>query len=288
MAANRLTQAVRHQLGLGRLLPLGGAEDGAWLTEETAVAALRSAVAGRFPGVRLSGVRLDLSDPPTAAEPVVPRPPSALGTGPLTLDAELAVAADEPLPALTASLRHALLAAAERELGLELRTVNLRVGELLDAPEPPDEKSDQPSPRESPDAPESSESPEAPEAPNSDEPDEPDNPATRIAAAVLAVPGVSRLAPVLGSPLTAGGPTGRAVRVTDNDTESDSERPSEAESEGDGRGGGRHVLLQLAVARGNRALDVARAARSAAATAARGGASGPVSVAVLITRIDRA
>ncbi|MEU9384064.1 hypothetical protein AB0D38_25170, partial [Streptomyces sp. NPDC048279] len=33
MTADRWTEAVRHPLGLGRLLPLGGPHDGAWVTE---------------------------------------------------------------------------------------------------------------------------------------------------------------------------------------------------------------------------------------------------------------
>ncbi|MFH8416370.1 hypothetical protein [Streptomyces collinus] len=51
------TQAVRHQFGLGRLLPLGGPADGAWITEQAAVQALRRAagdladVATGVPGV---------------------------------------------------------------------------------------------------------------------------------------------------------------------------------------------------------------------------------------------
>lgn len=282
MAVDRLTQAVRHQLGLGRLLPLGGAEDGAWLTEEAAVAALRSAVAPRFPGVRLSGVRLDLSDPGTAVEPAVPPPPSALDAGQLRLEAELSVPADEPLPALTASLRHALLAAAERELGLELRTVDLRVSELLDTPraDPEDGPGGSGGPG-GPDAPPASAGP-GDGAAGSERPSPGSGgPATRAAAAVLATPGVARLAPVLGSPLATGGATGRAVRVTEHDEEAGA-GAADAER--------RHVLLQLAVVRGSRALDVARAAR-AAATGALGGTgtgTGRVTVAVLVTGVDPA
>ncbi|MGA6226178.1 nucleopolyhedrovirus P10 family protein, partial [Streptomyces umbrinus] len=43
MTADRWTQAVRNQLGLGRLLPLGGPHDGAWITEAAATAVLRRA-----------------------------------------------------------------------------------------------------------------------------------------------------------------------------------------------------------------------------------------------------
>ncbi|MER7972318.1 nucleopolyhedrovirus P10 family protein, partial [Streptomyces sp. NPDC096080] len=69
------TRAVREQLGLGRLLPLGGARDGAWISEAAAEAVLRRA-AGEVPGVRLGRLRLALADPQETAEPVVPPPPS--------------------------------------------------------------------------------------------------------------------------------------------------------------------------------------------------------------------
>ncbi|MGH3325912.1 MAG: nucleopolyhedrovirus P10 family protein, partial [Streptomyces sp.] len=63
MAADRLAQAVRQQLGLGRLLPLGDAADGAWLAETAAVATLRDAAAAALPEVRLGTLRISLADP---------------------------------------------------------------------------------------------------------------------------------------------------------------------------------------------------------------------------------
>ncbi|MER6085545.1 hypothetical protein ABT156_46025, partial [Streptomyces sp. NPDC001833] len=62
MTADRRTDTVRHLLGLGRLLPLGGPQDGAWLTEAAADAVLRRAAAG-VAGVRLGAVRIALADP---------------------------------------------------------------------------------------------------------------------------------------------------------------------------------------------------------------------------------
>ncbi|MFS4097347.1 nucleopolyhedrovirus P10 family protein, partial [Streptomyces sp. AF1A] len=55
--ADTWTQAVRHQLGLGRLLPLGGSRDGAWIAERAATAVLVRAADG-VPGVRLGALRL--------------------------------------------------------------------------------------------------------------------------------------------------------------------------------------------------------------------------------------
>ncbi|NEB73078.1 nucleopolyhedrovirus P10 family protein, partial [Streptomyces fulvissimus] len=51
MSTDGWTEAVRHQLGLGRLLPMGEAPDGAWLTEAAARTVLRRS-ADEVPGVR--------------------------------------------------------------------------------------------------------------------------------------------------------------------------------------------------------------------------------------------
>ncbi|MDG4858691.1 nucleopolyhedrovirus P10 family protein, partial [Streptomyces sp. T-3] len=59
MTADGWVREVRRQLGLGRLLPLGGAADGAWITEHAARAALSAAASG-VRGVRLGPLRLGL------------------------------------------------------------------------------------------------------------------------------------------------------------------------------------------------------------------------------------
>ncbi|MFD5764098.1 nucleopolyhedrovirus P10 family protein, partial [Streptomyces sp. NPDC127044] len=112
MTADRWTQAVRRQLGLGRLLPLGHPRDGAWIAEEAADAFLRRAAAD-VPAVRLGSLRIALADPELVYEPVVPPPPSALPPGPLRIVAEFTAGADptapgvEPLPTTAARLREA-------------------------------------------------------------------------------------------------------------------------------------------------------------------------------------
>ncbi|MFG3255490.1 nucleopolyhedrovirus P10 family protein [Streptomyces sp. NPDC048172] len=265
MGADRLTQAVRHQLGLGRLLPLGEAGDGAWLTEETARGVLRRAAARAMPGVRLDTLRLAEAgpeDPEEASESAVPAPPSALPPGPLQLEATLAVTVEEPLPVVTGRLRTLLLAAADEELGLAVASADLRVTDLLlEAPEPEPEPEDEEQEQEL-------ERPEEQAESEAQGEGEGEGLAADVAPAVLAVPGVARPAPVLGSPLTlaAGDATARAVRVQESD------------------GAPPHLLLQLAVAPGHRALDVARAARAAATKAA----DREVTVAVLITAVERA
>jgi hypothetical protein len=258
MDAEELAQAVRQQLGLGRLLPLGDADDGAWLAERAAVDALRAAVTRALPQVRPEKLRLAADTSPDAEPaqaPAVPPPPSALPPGPLRIEAQLAAPPHTPLPTLAERLREALLVAADRELGLRVTAVDLRFTDLLDGTDGGGSRTDGHA--------------EALPAPA----DEPRGTAT--AQAVIAVPGVARLAPVLGSPL--GGRSAEAVSVTDR-----------AGPDGRTR---RHVSVQLATAEGARALDVARAARRAAAKAAAWDAEEPdtpVTVAVLVTAVDAA
>lgn len=313
MVADRLTQAVRHQLGMGRLLPLGEADDGSWLTEEAARAVLRTAVTRAAPRVRLDSLRIAPASTTRTAAPSVPPPPSALPPGPLLVTAEFAVPVDEPLPVVADALRQTLLDVAERELGLRVAAVDLRVTDLLDSDAQPPAEDARP----------------AKDDQNGTGPGTGTGltgPAAAVAAAVTAVPGVARLAPVLGSPLTAGagGADARAVRITDSEPDSPGYGSENGDRGGDGSGasGGdadgtaeslgpraghpshpsrpsRHVLLQLAVSPGHRVLDTARAARTAATAAAAPDATRPdrtwldarapgaaVTVAVLVTAVD--
>ncbi|MGW1706858.1 hypothetical protein ACWCP8_15300 [Streptomyces sp. NPDC002206] len=138
--ADGWTAAVRQRLGLGRLLPLGGPADGAWISERAAVAVLRRTAGA--PGPVLGEVRIALADPGSAPDPALPAPPSALPPGPLRIEATMSATADRPLPTAAAALRSALLTAAAQRLGLVVGEVDLRVTELLDtvperpAPEP--------------------------------------------------------------------------------------------------------------------------------------------------------
>lgn len=131
MTAQRWTRDVRQRLGLGRLLPLGDARDGAWLAETAARAFLERAVAN-LPGVRLDAVRIGLADPADVSDPAVPAPPSALPPGRLRVTADLAATASDPLPAAASRVRAALATAATEGLGLRVTEVDLRVVALLD------------------------------------------------------------------------------------------------------------------------------------------------------------
>ncbi|MGW6396604.1 nucleopolyhedrovirus P10 family protein [Streptomyces sp. NPDC055134] len=225
MSADRWTQAVRHQLGLGRLVPLGGPRDGCWLAESAARSALRQAVQSVH-GVRLGSLRVELADPDGAYESAVPAPPSALPPGPLRIVAECAAAPDEPLPTAASRLRAALNGAASDGLGLAVAEVDLRVTALLD------------------------DGPETETASGDTESDiadggqaKADSDEARAGQAALSVPGVARLTGSLGG-------LGRAVHI--------GERP-----EGAATLPRRHVRVELAVSGGRRVLDVARDVRTA-------------------------
>ncbi|MEV5982378.1 nucleopolyhedrovirus P10 family protein [Streptomyces sp. NPDC052114] len=179
MTGEGWTQAVRRQLGLGRVLPLGGTGDGTWVTEAAADGALRHA-AQRVTGVLLGTVRVAPADPEHADVAAVPAPPSALPPGPLRITAEFAAATGAPLPEAADRLRGALSDAAER-LGLVVDEVDLRVTGLLDGGdggggEPPAERR-VPAPAPAPEG---------------------DGEEARAARAALAVPGVARLTGALG------------------------------------------------------------------------------------------
>ncbi|BBC37553.1 hypothetical protein SGFS_088470 [Streptomyces graminofaciens] len=189
MTADAWTKAVRQQLGLGRVLPLGGARDGAWITEEAADAVLRRA-ARSVRGVRLGGLRIALIDAHQSYEAAVPPPPSALPPGPLRVTADLlaSVAPDaESLPATAARLRAALATTARLRLGLRVTDVDLRVTGLLEADDAPGQ-------------------PTSEEARTAGPPPPGDDEESRVAAAALSVPGVTRLTGALGDP-------GRAVHL---------------------------------------------------------------------------
>ncbi|MEV5794951.1 MULTISPECIES: nucleopolyhedrovirus P10 family protein [unclassified Streptomyces] len=248
MTADRWAQVVRNQLGLGRLLPLGLSRDGAWITESAADAVLRRA-ATAVDGVRLGTLRIALADPDGPYASAVPAPPSALAPGPLRVTAEFGAAADptapgaDSLPATAERLRLALSAAAAQRLGLDVSEVDLQVTDLLTDAQMTTRK-DEPDVREGA-------APVEPKVP--DGPEE-----ARIAAVVRGVAGVTRLTDALGRSVDIGTPA---------TTESAVPR--------------RHVRVELAVAAGFRAVEVARAVRTAVAETARD----TPSVAVLVTSV---
>lgn len=180
-----LTQAVRRRLGVGRLLPLGTAGDGTWITEHAAAGVLRSSVAGTA-GLRVEELRIAGGD--QAAEPsAVPAPPSALPHAPVRLQARCALRPEAVLAAAAAGLRGTLTAAASGRLGLLVEAVDVHVAGLLDT------GADPAAPSPGPAAPAVAERP-GPDA---------SGPAADAARAAVSVPGVLGLAPVLGGALPA-------------------------------------------------------------------------------------
>ncbi|MGW6288505.1 hypothetical protein [Streptomyces sp. NPDC055107] len=186
------TASVRQRLGLGRLLPLGGPGDGAWIAETAAASVLCGAAA--LPGTVLGKLRIGPTEkaleaavagggpvgvsrnPADPAPP--PAPPSALPPGPLRIEAEFSTTPDRPLPDTAAALRAALLTAAAARLGLEIAEVDLTVTALLEAG-----ATDQVTAGET-----------APPAPGA----KPEGP---VATAAAGVPGVVSLTRVLGGPV---------------------------------------------------------------------------------------
>ncbi|MFD3655252.1 hypothetical protein [Streptomyces sp. NPDC058620] len=251
MKTEAWTQAARHQLDLGRLLPLGGSDDGTWITEQAVVQAL-GRTAAEIPGVRLESLRIGSAPLEPVSAPAVRRPAGALPPGPLRIEATFAASLWQPLPETADELRSALLTSAAERLGLATVTVDLRVTNLHEGPETGV------TPRTA--AVTMRPTPEAAAARSS-----PPVAGTgfmrglagELADVATGVPGVARLTAVLGS---------RPVKVEDHD-----DPP------------GRHVEVHLAVTPGRHPLEVARAVREAVADAATTDTPGPVTAAVLIT-----
>lgn len=248
MKTEAWTQELRHKLDLGRLLPLGGPDDGTWITEQAAVRTLGRA-AGDIPGVWLDSLRIGPAPLEPVSEPAVRPPASALPPGPLRIEAAFAASLEQPLPETADQLRSTLLNAAAEQLGLAAVTADLRVTDLHEGPET-DAKS-RTATRAKRAEPEAAAAQSSPPLKGTGSMQ---GPAKELAYVATGVPGVARLTAVLGS---------RPVKVEDHD-----DPP------------GRHIEIQLAVAPGHHPLEVARAVRDAVAIT---DTAGPVTAAVLIT-----
>jgi hypothetical protein len=245
---DRLTRAVREQVALGRLLPLGGPEDAVWITESAAVRALRRAAEG-MPGVRLREVEALVIDGKAPGVPAA-APVGALPHLPVRVEAAFEAAVGEPLPLTAERLRDVLWHAAGSGLGLAVTAVDLRVVGLLEG---------EPAPL-APGVLEGVVVPEPEAGPALAEP----GTTAGVTAAALGVPGVQRLTRRLAD-------LGRGVRVRDNAPE--------------GAPATRHVQVQFAVSAGHAPLEVARAVITAVTAAAAAGAPGPVTTAVVVTDV---
>ncbi|MFJ4629243.1 MULTISPECIES: Asp23/Gls24 family envelope stress response protein [unclassified Streptomyces] len=118
----RIMDVVRLELRPGRPLPLGEPAEDLWIMEAVAARALRAA-AESVPGVRAGSCRLR-----DGAEP---------GTVEVRLD--IHAPADAPLPDLAAQVRERVWEAADRELGMGVTAVDIRVTDLVSTSLPDDD-----------------------------------------------------------------------------------------------------------------------------------------------------
>ncbi|WP_406057264.1 hypothetical protein OG462_12235 [Streptomyces sp. NBC_01077] len=163
------TAAVRDRLAPGRLLPLGAAAEGAWITERAVrevVGRAAAAVRGVVPGT----LRIGPADAPEEPE-----------SGALRITASFGAVAGRALPELAGELRSALLTTAEDGLGLVVAAVDLRVTDLLDAAPPEPDEGAAPPPGLT--------------SPATDDP---------VALAALGVAGVAGVTDALGPPVRRG------------------------------------------------------------------------------------
>ncbi|MET9845642.1 hypothetical protein [Streptomyces ossamyceticus] len=251
------TQAVRHQFGQGRLLPLGGPADGTWIIEQAAVQALVRA-ANEIPGVWLESLRIGPTPLESVSEPAVRPPASAIPPGPLRIEAAFSASLGEPLPETADQLRIRLLDAAARRLGLATVTADLRVTDVHEVPQAGTKaRTVARSMRLRPQSTAAATTAAARSSLPVTGAGSSRGPVGDLADVATGVPGVAGLTTVLGS---------RPVKLEDH-----ADPP------------GRRVEVHLAVAPGHHPLEVARAVRAAVADASATDAPGPVTVAVLIT-----
>ncbi|MEE1927755.1 hypothetical protein V1J52_06045 [Streptomyces sp. TRM 70351] len=118
----------------GALLPLGGADEDAWLAEAAAARAFRAA-AETVPGVRAGDCRvvpLDATAP--AHRPALPG--SRLPRGPVRVRIGVTAPLDltSPVPKTAEAVRQRVLAAATGQLGLDVGAVDVSVDDLHTVP----------------------------------------------------------------------------------------------------------------------------------------------------------
>jgi hypothetical protein len=119
----RIMDVVRLELRPGRPLPLGEPTEDLWIMEAVAARALRAA-AETVAGVRAGSCRL--FDTPADGTDGTDR---TVGTVGVRLD--IHAPADAPLPDLAAQVRERVWEAADRELGMVVTAVDIRVTDLV-------------------------------------------------------------------------------------------------------------------------------------------------------------
>ncbi|MFE1926478.1 Asp23/Gls24 family envelope stress response protein [Streptomyces asoensis] len=129
----RIMDVVRLELRPGRPVPLGEPAEDLWIMEAVAGRTLRAA-AETVPGVRAGSCRLLAPDPggPTAAPTAADGSPEGAGAV-VGVRLDIHAPAGAPLLPLTERVRERVREAADRELGMPLAAVDIRVTDLVPA-----------------------------------------------------------------------------------------------------------------------------------------------------------
>ncbi|MEU5074286.1 Asp23/Gls24 family envelope stress response protein [Streptomyces asoensis] len=129
----RIMDVVRLELRPGRPVPLGGPAEDLWIMEAVAARTLRAA-AETVPGVRAGSCRLLAPDPDGPADEPTTADGSSEGAGAAVgVRLDIHAPAGAPLLPLTERVRERVREAADRELGMPLAAVDIRVTDLVPA-----------------------------------------------------------------------------------------------------------------------------------------------------------
>ncbi|QDQ16812.1 hypothetical protein FH965_39245 [Streptomyces spectabilis] len=121
----RIMDVVRLELRPGRTLPLGEAEEDAWIVEAAAARSFRAA-AETLPGVRAGSCR------------VAPAGSGGAPRAPVGVRIEIQAAPSWDLPEVADRVRRRIADAAADDLGLRVAAVDVVITDLLDDPPPAD------------------------------------------------------------------------------------------------------------------------------------------------------
>ncbi|GHC81505.1 hypothetical protein [Streptomyces flavofungini] len=128
--AGRVMDVVRLELRPGRTLPLGEADEDAWIVEAAAARTFRAAVES-LPGVRAGSCRIE-ADPQDTGRPASAPPVGWLPRGPARVRIEVQVGLSWNLQLVADEVRARIVAAADRELGMRVAAVDVVIADLLD------------------------------------------------------------------------------------------------------------------------------------------------------------
>ncbi|MFE1247017.1 Asp23/Gls24 family envelope stress response protein [Streptomyces sp. NPDC058735] len=126
----RVMDLVRLELRPGRPLPLGDPAEDLWITEAVAARTVLAA-AETVPGVRAGSCRLV---PVAAGEDAGAAPPKAGTGGAVVIRLDVHAPAGLSLPDVAARVRERVREAVDRQLGMPVAAVDIRVTDVVPAP----------------------------------------------------------------------------------------------------------------------------------------------------------